>query len=158
MTRTEKIKRIVEAMEIFEMIDMQLLAGRDEAVRVTQKAQQDIAARYGSAFSNQSLQTLEATSSAFAKEIADMWSTEQFVSLFESEYGRDMTDEELDEICDYYSSPIGKKDVRAAKLAIAFTMGHMIQLRREKFDPLYQRYCARLQQIFADGINDDYND
>ena len=131
------------------MIDMQLLAARDECVRTMQSAQTDLAQRYGSVFPQEVLVALDILSQSFAKEISDMWRTEEFVAIFASDYGLDMSDEDIDQILAHYTSVVGQKDVRAAKTAIATTMGQMLRIRKDRFDPAFRDYNAHVEKILA---------
>ena len=150
MTSNQKIRAIVDAMELYEQIDMQLLAARDLSARNMQTVQDDLVRRYGSVFPPEAMTRMDKLSSAFGRQIADIWNTEGFVALFAAEYGCDMEDDDLDQILTYYTSSAGRKDVRSAKTAIAITFGALLNLRQEQFDPALRAYNAEAQRIFAE--------
>lgn len=149
MTRDEKIRAIVDAMELYEQIDMQLLAAREHCVSTMQIAQDDLKQRYGQVFSAHAIAQLDALSAQFGKVLADMWDSEAFLEVFVSEYGRGMSDDDLDQILAYYTSAAGRKDVRSAKSAIAMTMGEMLALRRDQYEPALRAYSDQVDRILA---------
>jgi hypothetical protein len=61
---------------------------------------------------------IEAIFQRFSEQSASLWTSSELVSIFAKHYGTDLSDAELTQMLAYYKSPIGVKDVAAAKIAM----------------------------------------
>jgi hypothetical protein len=154
MTREEKVKKIFDAWDIHELIDMQVLAARAELVRAIKLAQDDLAQRYGDTLSNETVAKLAVLHNEWAKAIADILSAEQLTDWYISAYTREMTVDDLDYILAHYSSPIGQKIVRAEQKAVAYMTGEMLFQKKLRGDPMFTTFCSEVQRVIFEQNED----
>jgi hypothetical protein len=154
MNREETIKKIFEAWDIHELIDMQVLATRAELVRVMTLAQDDLTQRYGGVLSRESVAKLAVLHNEWAKAIADIFSVEQLTDWYITAYTREMTDDELTYILAHYSSPIGQKIVRAEQKALAHMTGEMLFQKKLRGDPMFTSFCSEVQRVMIEQSED----
>jgi hypothetical protein len=147
-TCEEKIKKIFEAWDIHELVDMQVLAARAEIVRAMKLAQDDLAQRYGDTLSNDTVAKLAVLHNDRAKSMADvLLSAEQLTDWYTSAYTREMSDDDLDYVLGHYSSPIGQKMVQAERKAIAYATGEMLFQKKLRGDPMFTAFCSEVQRV-----------
>lgn len=54
----------------------------------------------------------------FMKDAATIFTAKELVDSWSANYGKDLSESDIDQILAYYSSPIGQKDVASSKLAM----------------------------------------
>lgn len=81
----------------------------------------------------------------YIHKIQAPWGAEEIVDAWADAYGKHFTDEELDLLVKFYTSPIGQKDVNASKLAVnEFTL-HFQKLGEPIFQKATQEYIDELK-------------
>ncbi len=71
-----------------------------------------------------------------AKEITDAW---------RAAYGKDLSEQELQEVLRYYQSPVGRKDVAASKRAMTTYTTWMTQTSQARSAPLLRTLVQEMQ-------------
>ena len=72
-------------------------------------------------------------------------SGDEYVSEFMNQFGPAFTDEELDQLIVFYSSPLGKKEVTASKSAVPKVVQTMVLKSTEKLQNSMQNFTRELQ-------------
>jgi hypothetical protein len=147
ISRTEKIARIVEALDVTTIIEVQLMAARDHSVQLMKLANDDAKRAYEDSLTPETVAAIERANDALLKELVDLWDSEKLRSVFQAEYGHNMTDAELDEVLAYYTSPVGQKDVAASHLAIAHMTGYLVNSQQRAYPRLVKKHREHVERI-----------
>jgi len=143
--RTDKIRVLMEAQGLVQMFEQQIEAGRVEARQqskqvldqfmVQLKPPKEFDARFRAAF-EEYLKSLEVP--WIAQDIVDVWATV---------YGDRFTDQELDDLVAYYTSPLGKKDVMVTQAALPELINRLSVLSKPLLERATKDFIQRLQLI-----------
>ncbi len=83
----------------------------------------------------------------FIKQVQSPWNAEEVVTVWGQYYGKNFSDQELEQLIEFYSSPIGKKEVAATKSALPeFTM-HFQKISETEFKKIIQEFVAELRLV-----------
>jgi len=110
------------------MVELVRVQGLQEIFDETLEQSKAAAQQYGREMFSQMLagagdieptkrERLEAVLQRFLDRCAAMWKSDELLALWTKSYGTDLNDADLKQMLAYYKSPIGAKDVAAAKLA-----------------------------------------
>lgn len=143
--RTEKIRTLMEAQGLDQMFQQQIDSGRLEQrkqakaalgqIMAQLKPTKEFDARFRSAFDE------------FLKSVETPWSAQDIVAVWAKAYGERFSDQELDDLVAYYTSPLGKKDVMAAQEALPELAGHFSALTKPLLERATHNFLERLQLL-----------
>lgn len=146
--RSTKIKALMEAQGLLQMWDQQMVMGRQQArAQAQQVLDQALAslspppefdARFRDAFDE------------YMKNMEAAWTAQDVVNVWAEKYGARFTDQELDGLVAYYTSPLGRKDVAATQAAMPEFMGHFAELSKPIAEKATQSYIQSLQKAVQD--------
>jgi hypothetical protein len=146
--RTVKIQALMEAQGLLEMWDAQMQLGK-EANRV--QAQQLLDQVLTSITPTPEIEArLRTASEEFLAACNPPWTAQDVVDVWAEKYGAQFTDQELDDLIAYYTSPLGKKDVAASKAALPAFSNHFLEQSKPRMEAATQTYIERLQKIVGD--------
>lgn len=114
-TRQELVQKIQAVQGIQDQFEKQLADQREALKGYGAKLLGDIAAQSGGEASAKD----KAAFDRFLQRCAQMFSGKELAAKWAASYGADLSIEDLREILAHYESPIGKKEVRANKAAMA---------------------------------------
>jgi hypothetical protein len=141
--RTAKIQALMEAQGLLQMWDQQMELGKEESRK---QAQQLIDQMLSSITPTPELEAhLRSALDEFMKALEPSWTAQDIVAVWADNYGVQFTDQELDGLLAYYTSPLGKKDVAAAQAALPTFMNHFMELSKPLMESATQTYIQRLQ-------------
>jgi hypothetical protein len=147
-TRSEKIRELMEAQGLVQMYEQQIQAGREH----TRKIADDTVGKMLSTLNPPArVQTrIRDAARAFVLSAQPTWTARDIVEVWGKYYGAKFSDEELDQLLQYYRSPLGQKDVMASREALVpFTAE--FQARYNKIlEKATQAFAERLQAIVRD--------
>jgi hypothetical protein len=86
-------------------------------------------------------------SEEFIKALETPWTAQDIVEQLSKTYGARFTDQEIDGLVAYYTSPLGKKDVLVTKEAIPELQKHFSALLTPIIERATKDYIQRLQLI-----------
>lgn len=143
--RTEKVRALTEAQGLVQMFEQQLeagkLQGRQQAQRILDqfmaqlKPTKEFEARFRSAAQD------------FHNSLENSWSAQEIVEVWAKAYGSYFTDQELDQLVLYYTSPLGKKDVLSSQEAMPELNNHFVSLSKPIIERATNDFIQRLQLI-----------
>jgi hypothetical protein len=88
-----------------------------------------------------------AASDEFLKALETPWTAQDIVDQWVKVYGVRFTDQEIDELLTYYTSPVGKKEVLVTKEALPELQKHFSALLTPIIERATKDYIQRLQLI-----------
>ena len=83
----------------------------------------------------------------FMKALEPTWTAHDIVDVWAKAYGAHFTDQELDQLVEYYTSALGKKDVIASQVALPELTNHFSALSNPLVERATEQYIQRLQLI-----------
>jgi hypothetical protein len=146
--RTAKIKALMDAQGLVEMWDQQMQLGkqqgRQQALQMLDQMltslvpTPELNARFRQAFDT------------FMEALEPPWTAREIVDVWAGKYGSRFSDQELDSLVAYYTSPLGKKDVAATQAAMPEFMAHFTELAKPIMEKATQTYVESLQKAVRD--------
>ncbi len=143
--KEDKIRLLMEAQGLLSMFESQLEMGKVQSEKVgTQMMDQllsqinpneEFQARFSEAFSN------------YMDKVTAPWGAEEIVNVWGQFYGQHFTEQELDELVKFYTSSIGKKEVKASKQALTEFTVHFQKLGEPIFQKATQDYISELKLV-----------
>ena len=141
--RASKIRALMEAQGLLQMFDQQMAMGRQQSRQQAQKMLDqftanlemppDFDARFRDAFDE------------YMKALESPWGPQELVDVWADRYGRHFTDNELDQLVAFYTSPLGRKEVAASQAALPQFTDHFAELGKPIAEKATQTYIQRLQ-------------
>jgi hypothetical protein len=117
VARQKKITQIIEAQGLHQMFQDQLNQSKAAATQHGREIFERIVRELGDG-AEKSNPKFEAVFTKYIEKCASMWTAEELVAVWTRNYGRDLSEQDLDHILAYYKSPYGKKDVAASQAAM----------------------------------------
>lgn len=111
--RDTKIAEIFAAQGLSQQIEQQLEQFRGDAMERIAKSIFDKAISDRPSVVGIKKQDVEEVLVRFVKRNASMLTADNLIKVAAGQYGKELTDSDLDAILAYYKSPVGKKDVSA---------------------------------------------
>ncbi len=140
-----QIKTLMEAQGLLEMFENQIKMGKVEGEKMGDQMMEqmmsqmnpnkEFKSRFKLAFDN------------FMKKLQSPWGAKEIVMVWGDYYGKHFSNEELDQLIVFYTSPIGKKEVSASKLALTEFTNHFQKLSEPLFNSALQEYIKELKIV-----------
>ena len=136
-SREEKVQKLMEAQGLIELFDQSLVSGREYGRKqADQMLDQMLSGLNPDATFRKRFQEVM---DAFMSELQPPWGAQEIVQTWGQVYGEKFTDDELDQLIAFYSSPLGRKDVAASREA----MPVFSQVFRDRYKPIQERATAK---------------
>lgn len=143
--KDHKIRELMEAQGLLSMFEEQLEMGKIQNEKIGKQMMdqllsqinpdEEFQARFSSAFNN------------YMSKVSAPWGAEEIVSVWGQYYGQHFTDNELDSLIEFYTSPIGQKEVKASKSALTEFTVHFQKLGEPIFQKATQEYIQELKLV-----------
>ena len=143
--RGEKIRRLMDAQGLTKTFEQQLMSGREQGKQQANDmlAQLMNGLNPGEAFHNK----FKAAANMFIEDLQPPWNAAEIVETWAQLYGPNFSEEELDQLIAFYTSPLAQKEVVASRSALV-AFGASFQA---KYKPIMERatsqYVHNLQTI-----------
>lgn len=146
--RSDKVQALMEAQGLVKTFDQQIQAGRERAgANANQMLEQLLAGLKPNEAYQEKFRTAV---QEFVEQLQPPWSGKKVVEIWSSIYGAEFTDEELDQLLAYYTSPLAQKEVAVSRASFSKFMAQL----QEQYKPIMQRataaYIERLKAIAAE--------
>lgn len=143
--RDDKIRDLMQAQGLLQMMETQLEAGKDESRKQVRQISDDLIARLkpNAEYRDKFQQAFD----GFVVSLNRAWRPGDLVEVWAKAYGSQFSDKELDSLLAYYKSPLGQKDVKAAQAA----MPAIAQYFTQQVAPVTEReakaYLDKLEKL-----------
>jgi hypothetical protein len=148
VSREERILELVRATGLAEMLEQSRDSARSQAGQLSDQMLGDFLKNARALTAEQS-DAVSLAARRFAEACAASFDVNDAVAAWGQYYAATLTDQELDEILGYYSSPIGQKDVAASKSAMPLWQAHLAARSAASMQAAMERYMAELKNIVA---------
>ena len=145
-----KIKKLMEAVGLLDIWSEQIELGKKQNKEMGEQMleqfmsqlnpTEEFQKRFSDAFNN------------YIKKLEAPWSAEEIVDVWASYYGPHFTDEELDQLIEFYSSELGRKDVSVTKQAMVQFSEHFQREGQPILEKATQEYIEEMK-ILAKECN-----
>ncbi len=141
--RSEKVRSLMEAQGLLSMFEQQLTMGKVQNEKMGQQVIEQILSQLNP---NEEFQRrFEVAFLTFMGKVETPWSATEIVSVWSEYYGTQFSDKELDELVEFYTSNIGKKEVSASKIALVKFTEHFQALGEPIMEKAMQEYIDELK-------------
>lgn len=144
-TRNDKIQRLMEALGLIDMFSQQIEMGKQQNAKMGQQMIDQMMSQL-----NPNPEFQQRFSDAFKKfmsKIEAPWGAKEIVDVWASYYGPGFTDQELDQLIDFYTSPLGQKDVKVTKEAMVSFSNHFQKAGQPIMEAATAEYINDLKLI-----------
>ena len=141
--RSEKVRSLMEAQGLLSMFEQQLAMGKVQNEAMGQQVIEQILSQLNP---NEEFQVrFKAALLTFMKKVETPWSAKEIISVWGEHYGTQFSDKELNQLVDFYTSKIGKKEVSASKVALVKFTEHFQALGEPIMKKAMQEYIEELK-------------
>jgi hypothetical protein len=146
--RDEKIRGLMEAQGLITTFDQMLQSGREQGRSQANNILMQLLA--GLNPPNEVRAKLEAAASKFLDDVRSPWSSSEIVSVWSQLYGPSFTDEELDQLLAFYSSPLAQKEVVSSRRALGEFVATIQARNKPMLEAATAAYINNLQAIIRE--------
>lgn len=111
--RADKIETLMRAQGLLDSWQQEIELGRIESKKQARKMINQVLSQINP--NEKFRKKFEEAFTEFMKKVQYRWTAQQIVDVWAKFYGPKFTNNELDQLIAYYTSPLGKKDVQATK-------------------------------------------
>ncbi|WP_217475248.1 DUF2059 domain-containing protein [Stutzerimonas stutzeri] len=115
-TKSEKIGRLMDALGLVETWKQQIEQGKEYNRKVSTQIMDQVLSQLNP--NEDFKQRFKTAADGFIKKTEAPWTAEKIVSVWASYYAPDFSEEELDQLIAFYSSPLGQKDIQVTRKAM----------------------------------------
>lgn len=143
--KSDKIKTLMETQGLLSAFEQQLEMGKVQNKKMGEQVIEQIMtqlnpnpefkARFTSAFQG------------FIKKVSNQYTADQIVEVWAKYYGKEFSNEELDQLIEFYTSKIGKKEIEASKIALVNFTNHFQKLNEPFLKNVMQEYITELKLV-----------
>lgn len=143
--KSERIKTLMEAQGLLSTFEQQLAMGKVQNEKMAEQVidqlitqlnpKPEFKARFTSAFQS------------FIKKVSNQYTADQIIEVWAKYYGKEFSIEELDQLLNFYTSKIGKKEIEASKVASVSFTNHFQKLNEPFLTNAMQEYIAELKLV-----------
>ncbi|MCK5729342.1 MAG: DUF2059 domain-containing protein [Methylococcales bacterium] len=146
--RTDKVETLMKTLGLVEMFEQRIQMSKVRNEQIGKQAIKQILEGLNPPAEMQKKMTK--TFLAYMKKVESPWTSDEIVKVWVKYYGANFSEKELDQLIQFYSSPLGKKDVNESKKAMA----NFSQEFQEKGDKIRTKalgeYVTDLKQIIKE--------
>jgi hypothetical protein len=148
--RDTKLKTLMEAQGVLEMFESQM---EMEKVQNMKMGQQMLSEMFSQISPNEEFQVRFSNAyNSYLQKVQLPWGVEEIVKVWGQYYGKNFTDKELGQLTEFYTSPLGRKEVAAGKSALPEFSMHFQKLGEPIFTKAIQEYISEIK-LLAEKCN-----
>ncbi|WP_415753788.1 DUF2059 domain-containing protein [Pseudomonas leptonychotis] len=112
-SKSEKIEGLMKALGLVDTWTQQIEQGKIYNRKISSQMLDQILSQLNP--NKEFQQKFKEASDVFITKTESPWSPEKIVEVWASYYGPEFTEDELDELTAFYTSPLGQKDIRVTR-------------------------------------------
>ncbi len=146
--RNRKIADIVKAQGVYQQFDDLIQQSKVSTGKFLDESYRKILNDLN-APNARSNPKFEAAFRRFSDKAANLWTADDLLAVWTKNYGRNLSDSELDQILAYYQSPLGRKDIAAQQAALAGLSRALTSESQARLAPHIKALTDELKSIIA---------
>lgn len=143
--RGEQIKTLMEAQGLVEMFENQVKIAEAQGGKMGYQIMQRMLSQVDP--NDKFMSRFKAASDDLMKKLKLPFGANEIISAWGDYYGKKFSDDELNQLIEFYTSPLGKKEVLASRLAVVEFTKHFQKLSEPIFKSAIQGYVEELKVI-----------
>jgi hypothetical protein len=143
--RDAKIRALMEAQGLLETFEQQLQISKEHGRKQSEQVLNQLMA--GLNPSPKFVARFRSATDEYIRALDPAWTAQDIVNVWAKYYGSRFTDQELDALLAHYSSPLGKKEVAAGRVALPKFGEHFAMLSQPVLERATKAYIEQLQLI-----------
>jgi len=146
---TSKSAKLIEFMKIsglYQRVERQHADDQKLAKTVGSEAIKNLKSQFPN-MKESTLRVMETAYQNFMESAKPAWTVQEAVEVWKKYYGSHVTEKELDEIIEFYKSPIGQKQTLSLKEAIHKTSTFIKDKHKKVFEPFHKAYIGELENL-----------
>lgn len=147
-SKNQKIAELLQAQGLVDSWTQQIESGKEYNKQVSQQIMGQITPKL--APNEEFKKRFNLASDKFIESIVAPWTPQDMITVWAEFYGPGFTEEELDQLISFYSSPIAKKEIQIGRSALVNFTKHFQELNQPIVEKATNQYMADLQIIAAD--------
>lgn len=112
-SKSEKIEGLMKALGLVDTWTQQIEQGKIYNRKISSQMLDQILSQLNP--NEEFQQKFKIASDTFITKTESPWSPEKIVEVWASYYGPEFTEDELDQLIEFYTSPLGQKDIRVTR-------------------------------------------
>jgi hypothetical protein len=155
-SREEKIVTLMKAQGLIEIFEEQIELREIQAEQHAKQTLEQVISQLK--LDDSFMKPFEEAYNSFIKKIQSPWSAEDIVDVWAEFYGEGFTDKELDELISFYTSEVGKKEIRVSKEALIKYTEHFQELGQPIMKKAMDEYLIDLKSAITQSKEANKND
>ena len=146
--RSDKIRELMELQGLVKMYDQMLQNGHEHSRVVANQTLEKVLTNLNppDEFKNK----LRQAATEYFESMQAPWTGQDIVEVWSKYYGAKFSDAELDQLLEYYRSPLGQKDVASARDAMGPFTAEFQARYKPIIDKATQQFTDRIQVIIKE--------
>lgn len=144
LAKEQKLVELMKLNGLYELLENQMEVGKKQAEDVGPKMMEEFRANLPGLGEKYWAQMNSAYQEFIQTCSTPAWSIDEAVKTYADLYGQNITEDELDQILDFYKSPIGQKDILASQKAVPLWSEY---LGRKNMDLLQENSKIFVQEL-----------
>ncbi len=143
--KEDKIRQLMDAQGLTSMFESQLEMGKVQSEKVGRQMMDQVLSQINP---NEAFQArILAAFDKYMEKVSAPWESEEIVSVWGQYYGQHFTEDELESLIEFYTSPLGQREVKASKSALVEFTLHFQKLGEPVYREATQEYIEELQLV-----------
>lgn len=143
--RREQIKVLMEAQGLVEMFENQVKMAQAQGGKMGFQIMQQMLSQVNP--NDKFKARFKAASEDLLKKLILPFGKDEIITAWGDYYGKNFSDEEISQLIEFYTSPLGKKEVSTSKTALVEFAKHFQKLSEPIFKGAMQGYVKELKVI-----------
>ncbi|WP_339524606.1 DUF2059 domain-containing protein [Pseudomonas sp. EA_35y_Pfl2_R111] len=146
--KTQKIAELLKAQGLVDTWAQQIESGKEYNKKISQQIMGQIMTSLAPNADFKS--RFDLASEKFIESTIAPWTPQDMITVWADFYGPGFTEEELDQLISFYSSPLAQKEIKVGRLALTNFTKHFQELNQPIVEKATNQYIADLQVIAAE--------
>lgn len=143
--KDEKLRHLMEAQGLLAMFESQLEINKTQSEKVGKQALDQLLAELNP---NEKFQKSFAVAfNSYLEKVNAPWGAEEIVRVWGQYYGKHFAENEIDSLIEFYTSPLGQKEVNASKTALTEFSVHFQKLGESIFLNATQEFIKEIKRV-----------
>lgn len=143
--RESKIETLMKAQGLFTVFKDQIRIGEAQGKQMGIQIMQQLMAKINP--NDQFKLKFKSAYDLLMKKLKAPWGERDTIRVWTDKYGKHFSDDELDQLITFYTSPLGKKEVASSKSALVEFTKHFQKLGQPVFKRALEEYIKEIKIV-----------
>ena len=148
VSKQGKLEELMKLQGLYETIEMQLKYCEEQAKTIGPKMMEQLSNEFPN-MDELLIENMNVAYDRYLESVKPTWTIEEAVNSWAGFYGSYVSEDELDQILQFYKSPIGQKDINANQSAMPSWIVFFSEKNNDVLEKATQVYIAELKEIVS---------